>query len=173
MRRLRSTLAMTAVLASLVLGLGVSPAGASPTEAPQEASASDAGVAALRQPLRIYGPVNCPYFHLCVFEDPGLRGHGLAFKYCDADPAVSDRQNYNLSAYAHPNGGNWMNRISSLENNQTAGTMSYFHDLGRPPITVPVLEQRAYGYRLDLRANFDPISGLSVDNRIDVLDVCR
>ena len=68
--------------------------------------------------------------HLCVWEHWGAFGYGLDFYYCGADDV-------NLAYLRYPDGARmstyvpgerWNDRISSMNNHQTAGTRANFYN---------------------------------------------
>ncbi|SCL20243.1 hypothetical protein GA0074692_0819 [Micromonospora pallida] len=77
----------------------------------------------------------------------------------------------NLQDFSPPSGGglNWDNRISSLVNNQTTGTVSKFWDFTNG--TSYLGDQKAYGYRENLVYD-SAASGGTWNDRISRVFVC-
>jgi hypothetical protein len=103
------------------------------------------------------GRGSCPYYHVCVWEHANYQGPGRAFSAC---------RTVNLVNYG------FNDRASSIVNNQTPGTVSYFYDSSAPNIS---LRQHAYGYRDNLMLDYAEIPGPWGNNwndRIDRISVC-
>ena len=103
---------------------------------------------------------SCPYYYLCLYDGTDFSGASWKEWRCGT---------YNLGHYG------FHDKTSSLINNQTNGTVSYFYDYkgwGDPFVNKdPVIAQRAYGYRRNLAWD-TAYDGRSADNRIDIVKVC-
>jgi peptidase inhibitor family I36 len=98
--------------------------------------------------------VSCDYGYLCVYENINFGGYGVRVSGCSWYP-LPDRLK---------------NQVSSLINNQETGRMAYFYDADINPHLL-FGEQRAYGYRMDMRLDRAP-DGRSWDNRMEYIDPC-
>jgi hypothetical protein len=130
MTRPRRTLALTGLLllAPLILAvgmtMGVRPA---PVGADTGHRAADAPAVA----------ADCNYGTLCLYEDVRFGGtEWHSSPGCGTHPVRDDLQG----------------EVSSLINNLKTGTMVRFYDMNPNPDRM-VVEQHAYGYRLDLGLN--------------------
>jgi hypothetical protein len=120
-------------------------------------STGQASAQAPADPLRLDSSGACPYYYVCVYQGRNEGGPAvpLGFYYC---------RTVNLADWG------FSNITSSLINNQTDGTVSYFYDDAYSSST-PILAQRAYGYRQDLA--YDTASdGNNSNDRIDRIKVC-
>ena len=102
----------------------------------------------------------CEYKYLCVWQYAYYGGASYRFFNCGTVAMVD---------FPFPSGGNWSNTISSLVNNQTAGTISYFWDDTNK--TIYLGQQHSYGYRDNLSLD-SAASGGNWDNRISMIQVC-
>lgn len=59
----------------------------------------------------------CSFTYVCMWTDRQYTGSYIVFAAC---------HDVNLGAIAFPSGGYWNDKISSIVNNQTSGTTSYF-----------------------------------------------
>jgi hypothetical protein len=103
---------------------------------------------------------SCQYQRLCLWSNAGWTGYKLSLWACGY---------VNLTSHAYPDGGSWSDRPSSIVNNQTSGTVSFFWDgtdgsgyLG---------PQHSYGYRENLSLDVAE-SGGNWDNRMSRVFVC-
>ena len=142
MRRVHSMLLLITLTVAAVTGIGAdtasaraaSPSSASSVQRPAEAGAPQRPVGAINLapgvdlllPSSELGPLHdghnvsgrgCPFYHLCVWRDINFGGYGLGFYHC---------ARFDLAAWGFPPGTN--NGVSSVVNNQTEGTFSYFYD---------------------------------------------
>ncbi|GIF50795.1 hypothetical protein Afe04nite_53340 [Asanoa ferruginea] len=62
----------------------------------------------------------CNFLYLCVWSNRQYGGNRLDFYDCNKD--------WKLYNVAYPGGGNWADKISSISNEQTSGTWSYFYN---------------------------------------------
>jgi hypothetical protein len=105
---------------------------------------------------------------LCVWTDAGHGGYEKDFFTC---------QNVNLGDLTMPDGRPWNDKISSIVNNQTPGTVSRFYDYtgaGNPndPANWYLLASVADGHRLGNLADNNDSHGRSINDRIDIVHVC-
>lgn len=134
MRYVPLLLALLALAAGMTIGIGLDPAGAGTDHRPAEAPA----VAA-----------DCNYGTLCLYRDVYFGGtEWHTSPACGGTYTVHD---------------DLQDRVSSLINNLKTGTMVRFYDIDTNPDKM-VVEQRAYGYRLDLGLN-------GANDRIDYFTV--
>jgi hypothetical protein len=177
MQRIRRILPLVALVAASAVGIGVDPVSAddadpaAPAAPAGETAGSEVGslqVVPLAPGVDLLLPQHdghvvgegrgaCPGYHLCLWEHAHYRGPGLGLYSC---------RNHNLADYG------FQDRASSLVNNQTPGTMSYFYDGAAANIS---LRQHAYGYRDNLMLDYAAVPGPHGNNwndRIDRVRVC-
>lgn len=116
--------------------------------------------------------VLCDYYYLCVWEHSFVDGFGvgLGFSACQPPGVI-----VNLGAMRYPDGANvgtgpgpkWNDRISSLENNQTPGTVSSFYNWTGSS-WVNVLDSWAFDQVGNLRYS----ARGNVNDIIDAIHVC-
>lgn len=112
----------------------------------------------------------CPSLDVCVFNNRNfnvgsLDGHQLNYTICG--------QEVNLGKIPFPGGGWWNDKVSSIINNQTDGTNSFFYDYsgGTNGTWVPIKTLTAPSHSSDLSLEFDG-QGRSLNDRIDGVHVC-
>jgi hypothetical protein len=105
----------------------------------------------------------CPFQDLCAWQDAGFTGHSLTFLTCGHE--------WNLGKYAFPGGGFWNDKISSIVNNQTSGTHSYFYNYTGNNVWARVLSIDAGHYLTDLSKDTAEGGG-GLNDKIDGVHVC-
>lgn len=112
----------------------------------------------------------CPFLYVCVFNNKNFNvgstdGHQLNYTQC--------HQEVNLGKVAFPGGGWWNDKVSSIINNQTDGTNSFFYDYsgGSNGTWIPIRTVTAPDHASDLSLEKDG-SGRTLNDRIDGVHVC-
>lgn len=112
----------------------------------------------------------CPSFYVCVFNNKNFNvgstnGHQLNYTKCG--------QEVNLGRIAFPGGGWWNDKVSSIINNQSTGTNSFFYDYsgGTNGTWIPIKTVAAPSHASDLSLETDG-SGRTLNDRIDGVHVC-
>jgi hypothetical protein len=106
----------------------------------------------------------CPFQYLCAYQHSDFGGAELNFLTCGRE--------WNLGRLAFPGGGFWNDKISSVINNQTPNTPSFFYDYtGSGNVWVRVLSINSGHYLRNLA--FDTAEGGGgLNDRIDGVHVC-
>ncbi|MEV0811481.1 hypothetical protein [Micromonospora sp. NPDC050200] len=107
----------------------------------------------------------CNIYYVCVYSDRQYYGEELAFTTCGRE--------WDLGRYGYPTGGYWNDRISSITNQQSAGTTSYFYNYNGSSSWSKIVTVRSGEYRsnLALDTREDGGSG-SPNDMIDGVHVC-
>jgi hypothetical protein len=122
----------------------------------------------MKLPLPDKGTINvqdahCPFQYLCAYQHRDFGGAELNFLTCGRE--------WNLGNYAFPGGGWWNDKISSVINNQTPGTRSFFYNHISSNNWTRVLSINAGNYLRNLA--FDTAEGGgNLNDIIDGVHVC-
>ncbi|MFI1090977.1 peptidase inhibitor family I36 protein [Streptomyces sp. NPDC020917] len=103
------------------------------------------------------GPSGCANGWLCMFQNSNFGGYEIKFYACGSQ---------NLANYIAPDGRNWTNRVSSIDNSQTGGVQSRFYNNGHLVIVL-----NAGHYLRDLSKDSSADGG-NANDKIDTVRVC-
>jgi hypothetical protein len=110
---------------------------------------------------------HCPASSLCVFEHPSLNfarmaSYELIFTGCDRE--------WDLGAIPYPGGGRWLDRVTSIVNNQSDS--AYFYDIDTHDFYQPVLSMAPQSVHHDLARGRSQVDDRDLNDRIDGVHVC-
>ncbi|MGW3855436.1 hypothetical protein [Micromonospora arida] len=108
---------------------------------------------------------SCNIYYVCVYTDRQYGGEELVFSVCGRE--------WNLGNYAYSGGGYWNDRISSITNQQSSGTTSYFYNYNGSGnwSKMVTVGSKQYRSNLALDTREDGVSGTPND-KIDGVHVC-
>jgi hypothetical protein len=108
---------------------------------------------------------SCNILYLCVYVDRQYGGAELVFTVCGRE--------WNLGNVAFPGGGYWNDRISSITNQQSSGTTSYFYNYNGSGSWSRIVTVAAGNYRSNLALDTREDGGPgSPNDMIDGVHVC-
>ncbi|WP_147376283.1 peptidase inhibitor family I36 protein [Micromonospora radicis] len=106
----------------------------------------------------------CPSLYMCAYAHRQYTNPSLNFTVCGRE--------WNLGNYAYPGGGVWNDKISSINNNQSSGTWSYFYDHVGNNNWDRILSVAAGTRRANLALDAAESGGGNANDRIDGVHVC-
>ncbi|MEV4826869.1 hypothetical protein AB0K25_00860 [Micromonospora sp. NPDC049257] len=108
---------------------------------------------------------SCNIYYVCVYTNRQYGGEELVFTTCGRE--------WNLGNVAYPGGGYWNDRISSITNQQSSGTTSYFYNHNGSNSWSKVVTVASGNYRSNLALDTREDGGSGSPNDIiDGVHVC-